>query len=288
MPDRQHVAPFGTKATPASWVLPAALEFSPKIAFARFNGASAAGPWKPCLRLISDAGIVAAECVAETIVAAGGSADVSWFHGVDDDTFAVPATAGVVAEVLSLDTSVAAGVTSTTVLASGVSYLITVQGTYTLWNHALEVGSPNANAMFPTSLAGRASTQVGLDAECSFAYHDEGTGFTLGHKTLFVADLGSGFSHLEPQGGPFGTPQTNYLYRYTVTGQASTVTFKTLDINPPDNYGALQIIIYNLSGAASGGGGGGALLPPDGADYAVVQPLAGVYVWNTALDGGSA
>lgn len=82
MPDRQYVAPFGDKAVPADWVLPAALEFMPKLAYASFNGAAAGGSFKPCLRLISDSGHVAAEAVADTIVAAGASADVTWFPAV--------------------------------------------------------------------------------------------------------------------------------------------------------------------------------------------------------------
>lgn len=80
--DRQFVAPIGTLPAPAHWVLPSGLEFQPKIAFAHFDGTGAAGAFLPCLRLKSDAGIVAAEAVAATQVAAGASADVSWFLGV--------------------------------------------------------------------------------------------------------------------------------------------------------------------------------------------------------------
>lgn len=93
MPDTQYVAPFGDKATPARWVLPAALEFMPKLAFARFDGSAAAGNYAPCLRLISDSGHVAAEAISDTSVAAGGSADVTWFPGVKESPFQ-PNTAG--------------------------------------------------------------------------------------------------------------------------------------------------------------------------------------------------
>lgn len=82
MADRQFVAPFATSSAPADWVLPANLQIQPKIAFAHFNGASAAGAYLPVLRIISDSGHVAAEAVSATSVAAGASADVSWFLGV--------------------------------------------------------------------------------------------------------------------------------------------------------------------------------------------------------------
>lgn len=95
MADRQFVAPFGSKATPADWLLPASLQIIPKAAWASFNGAFAAGAFKPCLRIISDSGHVAAEAVSDVIVQAGGSADVSWFPGVDEDAEQVaPFTAG--------------------------------------------------------------------------------------------------------------------------------------------------------------------------------------------------
>jgi hypothetical protein len=76
--DRQFIAPLGSHATPASWQLPAALEVLTKLAYAKYNGAGAAGSYLPLLRLISDSGQVAAEAVATTTIAAGASADVTW------------------------------------------------------------------------------------------------------------------------------------------------------------------------------------------------------------------
>lgn len=80
--DRQFVAPFATHPAPADWLLTAALTIEPKIAYAHYNGASAAGSFVPCLRLISDSGHVACEAIASETVAAGASADVSWFLGL--------------------------------------------------------------------------------------------------------------------------------------------------------------------------------------------------------------
>lgn len=78
MPDKQ-IHPGGVVPAPADYPIPAAAEVALKMAFARFDGSAAAGSWKPCLRIISDAGTVAGEAVGDDTVAAGGSADVTWF-----------------------------------------------------------------------------------------------------------------------------------------------------------------------------------------------------------------
>lgn len=287
MADRQYVAPFGNHAAPADWTLAFGYDIPPKLAYAKYDGSGAAGPYKPCLRLISDSGHVACEAVADVVLAAGASADCSWFPGAEVEDEQAQTVAGVILEQLSCHSTQSGGVTSASVLQSGVQYLITVQGTYSLWNLALGTGTPNANAMFPTSDGNaRASTQVGLDAECAFAVLTGG-GITLGHTSAFKMDLGSGLTHVEPQGGPFATPQQNYLYRYLVTGQGHTVTFKVDDQIGAflDNYGALQIQIQTFGGSSSGGGGG-ALLPPDGTDGSFLSVNSGTPFWTAAPASG--
>lgn len=81
MPSRQFVAPFGTPSAPAEWDISYGLDLLVRTAYASYDGSAAAGAFLPCLRLISDSGHVAVEAVADTEVAAGGSANVSWFRG---------------------------------------------------------------------------------------------------------------------------------------------------------------------------------------------------------------
>lgn len=78
MADRQFNV-GGVQSCPADWLLPSSLQIIPKTAYASYNGTSASGSFKPCLRVRSDSGHVAYEAVSDTIVAAGGSADVTWF-----------------------------------------------------------------------------------------------------------------------------------------------------------------------------------------------------------------
>ena len=279
--DDQQVLVTGQESAPASFRVPGNGQIQPKAIFAHFNGASAATAFVPALKVISDGGETVAICPCPTTVAAAGSADVSWFPHVAV-TAAGELIAGVTLEEMLLDTRVSTGVTSSTVLQSGQTYIVTVQGTYSLWNAALAVGSPNADAMFPTSGGvGRVSTQVGLDAETAFA-KQTGSGVVFGHSLAFVMNLGGGFTHVEPQGGPYATAQPNYLYRYTIAGQGSTATFKIDDQvgGYADNYGNLQITIQDTSGQSSGGGGGGSLLPPASVTNGLLRTVSGVPTWE--------
>jgi hypothetical protein len=91
VPDVQY-RPLGTVSAPAAWTLQDLLEILPKTAYAHYDGSGTAGPFQPCLRIISDAGIVAGEYICETEVAAGASADVTWFRGVGAGSSNVPVT----------------------------------------------------------------------------------------------------------------------------------------------------------------------------------------------------
>lgn len=277
--DDQQVLVTGTASAPTHFTIPGNGQIQPKAIFAHFNGASAATAFVPALKVISDGGETVAICPCPTTVAAAGSADVSWFPHVAVAEGAGTPGSGVTLEQFFYDTSTAS-VSSSTVLASGVEYLITVQGTYSLWNVALDTGTPNADAMFPGSVAGRVSTQVGLDPDTIFAYPSAVYPGPLGHASIFELNLGSGFVYVAPVGGPFATPQTNYLYRYQVTGAGATLGVRVRDNPFTDNYGKLQVTIEGVSGGSSGGGGGGSLLPPTSVSSALLRAVSGVPTWQ--------
>lgn len=290
MPDRQFVAPFGSKAAPADWLLPASLQIVPKAAWAQFNGAGASGAFKPCLRIISDSGHIAAEAVSETIVAAGASADVTWFPGVIGmEGCACEPTVGVTTETLLVSSLTSTPTYSLNPLASGVTYTIIVEGDYSEQNHALDVGSPDADAMFPTSTAGRNSLQVGIDAETLYAYWSSVTG-TLGHVTNFQMSLDGGvtFAHLEPIGGPYASPNPGHLYRYSLVGEGHVIGFYIQDTQYTDNYGSLRVTVQ-LSNGSGSGSGAGSLVPPTFStnNDELLATLGGIPTWS-AVDGGSA
>jgi hypothetical protein len=72
-----------TTAVPSNYTLPDAAELRLKAVYAEFDGSGAAGSFLPCVTLISDSGDVIGRAVdPSSPVAAGGSADVTFFPGV--------------------------------------------------------------------------------------------------------------------------------------------------------------------------------------------------------------
>lgn len=272
---------------PNDYLIPSGADRVLKSVLASFDGSGASSAFVPTVQILAPSGAVVATAVCAVDVAAGGSADVTWFPGGELEEEA-PFGPGVIVETLFLNTTSPTGATSSTVLQAGQEYVITAQGTWSTWNFNLDVGTPNADAMFPGSGGDpRMSTEVGLDPECCFAYQS-GFGPTngLAHVDLFQMNLaGAGYQHIEPEGGPFNTPQPNYLYTYKVVGQGHAVGFI---VNEPgsynDNYGLIQITIQSLNGNPSGGGGGGALLPPTGSNNSLLRVLAGIPAWAAQPD----
>ena len=78
--DDQQVLVAGTAPAPASFTIPGNGQIRPKAVRAVYDG-TAAATFIPVLRIISDAGVIVSEAPGPTI-AAGGSADVSWFPSV--------------------------------------------------------------------------------------------------------------------------------------------------------------------------------------------------------------
>jgi len=70
-------------AVPSSYTLPDAAELRLKAVYAELDGSGAAGTFLPCVTLLSDSGDVIGRAVDQAVsVAAGGSADVTWFPRV--------------------------------------------------------------------------------------------------------------------------------------------------------------------------------------------------------------
>ena len=81
MADRQF-NPLGTVAAPGSWTLPPGLQILLKGVYAEFDGTGAAGSFQPAFEIQTDSGHTQGVFTCGTSVAAGGSADVTWFRGL--------------------------------------------------------------------------------------------------------------------------------------------------------------------------------------------------------------
>ena len=287
--DRQTLV-TGTAPAPADWLVPGNGQIRPKTIIATFNGSGAASGFYPALKIKSDGGETIGIYPSQVLVQAGGTAVVSWFPGADVDE-ETGTSIGVTVETVFYDTPNAnTPLTMSTTLESGNSYVLVAEGTYSLWNEALGVGSPEADAQFPGSTSGRVSTQVGLDMDTIFARPTDKTD-PLGHSVLwtFSLDGGSTFAHVEPEGGPYSAPLVGHLYRYNLTGQGHPLVIKLNDINPPDNYGKMKFTLQVPAGTSAGGSGGaGSLVPPTDASLNgdVLEVVGGVAAWASG-GGGS-
>lgn len=68
-----------TTAVPQTYTIPGAQEILPKTVSASMDGSGTAGAWFPCLQVLDPGGAVMFSAVPTTSIAAGASADVTWF-----------------------------------------------------------------------------------------------------------------------------------------------------------------------------------------------------------------
>lgn len=80
--DDQQILVTGTAPAPATWLVPGNGQITPRSVFAHYDGSAAAASFFPTLKVISDAGQTVGIYRCAIAVAAGGSADVSWFPGL--------------------------------------------------------------------------------------------------------------------------------------------------------------------------------------------------------------
>lgn len=85
MADVAVLAP-ASGAVPRDYTVPGAQEILPKAVSAQMDGSAAGSPWFPCLQVLDPGGHVMFTAIAGAAIAAGASADVSWFPGVKQAT----------------------------------------------------------------------------------------------------------------------------------------------------------------------------------------------------------
>lgn len=80
--DDQQRLVTGVASAPATFTVPGNGQIRPKAVFAHFDGTGAAGSFQPALKVTSDAGKLVGIYPTSNTLAAGASADVSWFPEV--------------------------------------------------------------------------------------------------------------------------------------------------------------------------------------------------------------
>lgn len=81
----QQILVAGTSAVPLTYTVPNAIEAALLCVNATIDGSGAAAQFLATVEIISDGGVVVARCPCFTTIAAGGSAEISWFRLRTDD-----------------------------------------------------------------------------------------------------------------------------------------------------------------------------------------------------------
>lgn len=89
MPDKQ-IHPTGTVHAPADYTLSSGSEILLKSVYAKYDGSGASGSFVPLVRIISNAGSITDEVPQDATIAAGASADATWFPRVGASASAAP------------------------------------------------------------------------------------------------------------------------------------------------------------------------------------------------------
>jgi len=80
--DDRQILVTGTAPAPANWLVPGNGQIRPKTITATFDGSGAGSAFIPTLKIKSDGGKLIGTYPVASSVAAGGSAEVSWFPGL--------------------------------------------------------------------------------------------------------------------------------------------------------------------------------------------------------------
>ena len=157
-------------------------------------------------------------------------------------------------------------VTSSTALKRGELYVATAQGTFSFYA-ALDYTDPQAPftkvcgkpLAAPLFSSAGGTGKVGEDPEFVFAPLSKKscTGRTKpSHWGNFEANDGTGWAHpLLAIPRPINRPTANHAYNYGLTGRGKPVSFRLLDTDVRDDYGAVQITIRPASHSACAGSG---------------------------------
>lgn len=142
------------------------------------------------------------------------------------------------------------------VLEAGVTYVLEVEGTYSIWGESMwNGGTCRGNpAPAPTFASpGVTNGPAGVDAETWFAIPSGSSlcnpSFPIPNHTGLVRmnlDGTDDFDHVEPVSGKPEEPSVDHTYVYRVVGQGHAFRVRREDSASSDDYGILRYTIYRV------------------------------------------
>lgn len=131
---------------------------------------------------------------------------------------------------------------TTDTLVDGLLYRVRVTGNHTVWDNSV-----NGNwtpVMYPSP--GGSYDRSAFDADVQYATSGStwtgGSGIHNGGGFQFW--WGAGWQHVEPQGGPYTTPQAGHVYDYVITGLGYKLRAAISDTPLDDNNGMYKVEFY--------------------------------------------
>lgn len=88
----QQIQVAGQSAAPLSYTVPNAIEAALLCVNANIDGSGASGSFLGTVEIVSDGGLIVARCPCFTTIAAGGSAEISWFRLRQTTSVTAPTT----------------------------------------------------------------------------------------------------------------------------------------------------------------------------------------------------
>lgn len=201
MPVETLITRDGPVAAPLDYVVPAAAEMIPLVLSATFKDPTNAGPYIPCVEVITPQGVIIGPFPLGQSIAAGASARVSWFQGIAAAGTILPNTGGtwvsytpVWTESSGVQPSIGNGTLTGLYYQLGKFVVARIElrpGTTTTYGNSTGVWQFS----LPTGVGPGISGSFGMSANSSSQSHPTGPDvFTWGFQVGAIAQM-SGFGY---------------------------------------------------------------------------------------------
>lgn len=145
------------------------------------------------------------------------------------------------------------GAVGAVVLATGVTYEVTLDGNFTVWGGSLAQGL-NLPIKYLLGFGGQRDSSHDADTTWAVELATPVAMLPAHSGTVQMSlDNGATWAHREPVGGPFSSPQPGHVYTYQLPGEGFPLRVRITDAVSEliNNNGRIQVTV--VSSLSSGG-----------------------------------